>query len=90
MAASVTVTMARPSSLEVLRSDEVAAWGEYLAATRAQEFYRYVEVEPWAWKRLGARLVAIQARRLRLESPVRRTHTDEGASPAAGPEDDGA
>lgn len=34
----------------------VDAWLEYLEATRLAEPDRYVEVENWAWNRLGRRL----------------------------------
>lgn len=32
------------------------AWDEYLAHTRNLIGFRYEEVEPWAWRRLQARL----------------------------------
>jgi len=37
------------------------AWQEYLEACRTDDL-RYEEVEPWAWKRLRARLRAIKRR----------------------------
>lgn len=51
---------------EILRNEEADAWFEYLDATRGQSAQRYVEVEPWAWSRLGRRLQAIRARRSKL------------------------
>lgn len=89
MTAAMTMTPTRAS--EVLRDETLGAWAEYLHATRDQPHARYLEVEPWAWKRLQSRLRATEARRQRLigASP-RRTDAAEGSSPAGGDEDDGA
>lgn len=63
----IAVAERRPGAVGVLAVEEAAAWREYLDATRGQSPVRYEEVEPWAWKRLMQRLVAIQARRRALE-----------------------
>lgn len=47
----------------------VAAWDEYLEATRGQEKARYEEVEPWAWTRL---LRKLQQAGVRLDGGKRR------------------
>jgi hypothetical protein len=59
------VAAKRPAE-EVLRAEEIRAWGEYLEATRGQTPGRYFEIEPWAWSRLSQRLRTIRARRARL------------------------
>jgi len=51
---------------ELLLIEEADAWFEYLETTRGQSAVRYVELEPWAWARLGQRLRAIRARRAKL------------------------
>jgi hypothetical protein len=51
---------------ELLLIEEADAWFEYLAATRAQTAVRYLELEPWAWARLGQRLRAIRTKRAKL------------------------
>jgi hypothetical protein len=51
---------------ELLLIEEADAWFEYLESIRGQSATRYVEVEPWAWARLAARLRAIRARRAKL------------------------
>jgi hypothetical protein len=50
----------------LLLAEEAHAWFEYLGSTRGQSETRYIEVEPWAWARLQARLRAIAARRAKL------------------------
>jgi hypothetical protein len=57
-------TAAQTHAQALLRADELAAWAEYLDATRCVDA-RYGEVEPWAWNRLQRRLRAVQARRAR-------------------------
>ena len=57
-------------SHELLATEEADAWREYLETTRGQGDARYGEIEPWAWARLGQRLRAIHARRLRLQPAV--------------------
>lgn len=61
------------------RVDEVllAAWAEYLEATRGQPHPRYAEVEPWAWNRLRQRLRAIAARERVLKQPAKRPDDDD-------------
>lgn len=54
-------TVTRRRSTDPLVVEQAAAWFEYLEATCRQGL-RYEEVEPWAWKRLQARLKAIDAR----------------------------
>jgi hypothetical protein len=56
----------RPEAEELLLIEEADAWFEYLEATRGQSAYRYLEVEPWAWVRLGQRLRAVKAKRAKL------------------------
>ena len=58
---------------ELLLIEEADAWHEYLEAIRGQSAARYVEVEPWAWNRLGGRLRVLRAKRRRLELPPGQT-----------------
>ena len=63
MKSRVAMKKKRPGALGVLKLEEQAAWDEYLDTTRECSEYRYLEVEPWAWNRLGGKLRAIHARR---------------------------
>lgn len=53
---------------DILDVETRDAWREYLSHTRGLVAHRYEEVEPWAWKRLEARLRAIAARRRAVAS----------------------
>lgn len=56
--------MSTAQAEDLLRVEEADAWFEYLESTR--NAVAYEKVEPWAWKRLSARLTAIATRRRSL------------------------
>lgn len=60
---ALMATMTAIRTDDILADETRDAWREYLSYTQGLAAHRYEEVEPWAWKRLQAKLGAIDARR---------------------------